>query len=77
MRVKIRLFAGLREAIGFDERDVDISDGQTLGEVWASLNPGKDMPSEVLMAINKDYAHPDAEVRDGDEIAFFPPVTGG
>jgi molybdopterin synthase sulfur carrier subunit len=35
------------------------------------------MPDNLLMAINQDYVQADANVEDGDEVAFFPPVTGG
>ena len=44
------------------------------GGVWASeLAPGR----AVRMAVNHDLAGPDAPLRAGDEVAFFPPVTGG
>jgi len=77
MKIKVKLFANLREALGYSERDMEIYDGQTLHEVWKQVIGDAAQPGEVLMAINMDYANPAARVRDGDEVAFFPPVTGG
>lgn len=77
MQVKVRLFASLREALGFSEREIEFRDGLTLNEVWSMVSSGQDLDTDVLMAINMDYARPDAVVKDGDELAFFPPVTGG
>ena len=77
MKIKVKLFASLREALGYAERDMEIYDGQTLHEVWKQVIGGAAQSGEVLMAINMDYANPEAIVKDGDEVAFFPPVTGG
>lgn len=77
MRIKVKFFAGLREAMGCAELDLDIPEGQTLNDVWAGIAARKVLPSEVLMAVNMDYAQADVEIKEGDEIAFFPPVTGG
>ncbi len=38
---------------------------------------GKELPDNILSAINMEYVKADARVKDGDEVAFFPPVTGG
>ena len=77
MQVKVRLFSSLREAFGYAERDLEIKDGLTLDEVWELVADGRDPQVEVMMAVNMDYARPDVTVHDGDEVAFFPPVTGG
>ena len=77
MRVKVRLFAGLRETLGYAERDLELNEGLTLREVWEIVSEDKEPAVEVLMAVNMDYAQPEVEVNDGDEVAFFPPVTGG
>ena len=77
MRIKVRLFAGLRETLGYAERDLELSEGLTLKEVWKIVSEDKEPATEVLMAVNMDYAQPGVEVNDGDEVAFFPPVTGG
>ena len=77
MRVKVKLFASLRETLGFSERDLELNEGLTLEEVWKIVSGGREPTSDVLMAVNMDYAQPETEVNDGDEVAFFPPVTGG
>jgi molybdopterin synthase sulfur carrier subunit len=45
--------------------------------VWKAVSGGLPLPDRILCAVNMDYATLDATVRDGDEVAFFPPVTGG
>lgn len=77
MSIKVRYFAGLKESLGRCEDDLDGADGQTAQAIWARLNEGRPLPSNILVAINMDYASLDAVVGDGDELAFFPPVTGG
>lgn len=77
MRIKIRLFANLKDSFGFSEKEMEISDGRTLGDVWGVVAGGSGQRGEILMAVNMDYANPDTLLEDGDEVAFFPPVTGG
>ena len=74
MRVKVRLFAGLRERAGVAERELE---GVTrVGEVWAALGLG-DEPEGLLYAVNRRYAEREHELADGDEVALIPPVSGG
>jgi molybdopterin synthase catalytic subunit len=71
--VKVRLFAGLRERAGWSEREVEAS---SVAAVWPALGLG-DEPAGLLYAVNKEYATPDRELVDGDEVALIPPVSGG
>ena len=74
MRIKVRLFAGLRERAGWGEREVD---GITrVEDVWPVLGLGVE-PEGLLYAVNKEYAQRDHELADGDEVAVIPPVSGG
>jgi molybdopterin synthase catalytic subunit len=68
------LFAGLRERAGWSERDVE--GVARVGDIWARLDLG-DEPPGLLYAVNKVYAPPEGELRDGDEVAVIPPVSGG
>lgn len=77
MKVKVKLFASLRDAFGFSEKIVDICEGDTLDDVWQTISKDSSWRDEILMALNMDYANADALLEDGDEVAFFPPVTGG
>ena len=76
MQVRIRLFAGLRERAGTGARTLDLTDGATLGDVWAALGLGE-QPAGLLYAVNKRYAEPATALADGDEVALIPPVSGG
>ena len=73
MRVTVRLFAGLRERAGWSRKEID---ADRVGDVWGALGLG-DEPDGLLYAVNKEYAPLEQELRDGDEVALIPPVSGG
>ena len=77
MSIKVRYFASLKETVGRNEDELQAEDRQTVRMVWQQLNPDIGMPDTLLAAINMEYVTLDAPVSDGDELAFFPPVTGG
>jgi molybdopterin synthase catalytic subunit len=72
--VRVRLFAGLRERAGWSERELDGVD--RVADVWPALDLGAE-PAGLLYAVNKEYAHGDRDLEDGDEVALIPPVSGG
>jgi molybdopterin synthase catalytic subunit len=76
VRVNVKLFAALRERAGGSERVIDVSDGATVGEAWAELGLGPE-PDGLLYAVNREYVERDRALRDGDELAVIPPVSGG
>ena len=83
--VTILYFARLREVLGKGEEELVLPEGvatvgaladflRQRGEIWASeLGEGK----AVRVAVNQDMAGPETSIKGGEEIAFFPPVTGG
>ncbi len=83
--VKVLYFARLREALGKAEEELVLPEGvSTVGQLaeflkqrgstWAAeLGSGR----AVRVAVNQDMADPDTAIKGGEEIAFFPPVTGG
>ena len=81
MKVRLLFFAVLRDIAGTDARELSLADGTTAGDVWESLRTsypklmGYEQPP--MIAINESYAAPDAALREGDELAFIPPVAGG
>jgi len=77
MSINIQFFASLRELLGKQQTSLDYSDGLDVAAVWQQASNGAPMPDNTLCAINMEYVKPDATVNDGDEVAFFPPVTGG
>jgi molybdopterin synthase catalytic subunit len=74
MRVSVRLFAGLRERAGVGQLELD--DVARAGDVWARLGLGEE-PGGLLYAVNREYVDRSHELRDGDEVALIPPVSGG
>lgn len=77
MPIKVRFFASFRERVGRSEEAISASGGLTVADVWARAAGGKPLPPNALAAVNMEYAALNREVKDGDEVAFFPPVTGG
>ncbi|BCM89955.1 molybdopterin synthase catalytic subunit [Abditibacteriota bacterium] len=81
MIVQILLFASLKDALNASQLELEVPEGahvrdvlQTLGEVYPTV--ARYLP-HVRVARNLDYAVPSDEVRDGDELALIPPVSGG
>ncbi|MBL8254765.1 MAG: MoaD/ThiS family protein [Candidatus Competibacter sp.] len=77
MVVQVKYFASLRDRMGRPEDRLDTPGELTVAAVWAVLWPETPLPPNTLAAVNMEYANLEQIVRDGDEVAFFPPVTGG
>jgi len=83
--LRVVYFAWLRERIGVGAEDVAMTEGvATVGDVVALLRARSPAHAlaladtrSVRCAVNQEFAQPDAPVRPGDEVALFPPVTGG
>jgi MoaE-MoaD fusion protein len=74
VKITVRLFAGLRERAGVARLDVD--GVERVDDVWAKLGLGEE-PAGLLYAVNRAYVDRGAALRDGDEVALIPPVSGG
>lgn len=84
-QVHVLFFAWLRERVGTNEEQVllppEVLTVRDLIEHLAARGAGYQAAfanrKTVRCAVNQDFAGPDTPVRPGDEVAFFPPVTGG
>jgi MoaE-MoaD fusion protein len=72
----VKLFAGLREQAGTATRQLELPVDAHVGDVWPALGLGEEPPG-LLYAVNREYAPPERELADGDEVAVIPPVSGG
>lgn len=77
MSIKIRYFASLKDYIGHSGDEIIYENTLTVTQVWDLATKNKMKPQNTLVAVNMDYVSWDDLVNDDDEVAFFPPVTGG
>ena len=75
--ITLRYFASLRETLGRSTEQLEIFESHTVLSVWQLANPNLSLPDNVLTAVNMDYVPRSHLVKNNDEVAFFPPVTGG
>ena len=83
MSIQVLFFAGLRQRLGCERVEVPAEVGMTVGSLraglvarggdWEALAEGRN----IRAALNQDMCSESDDVRDGNEVAFFPPVTGG
>ena len=77
MSVNVKYFASLRETMGRPGDQVSVSGVTTVEKIWQLATNNRLRPERLLVAVNQEYADFTRRVKDGDEVAFFPPVTGG
>jgi len=81
MQVQVRLFARYRELAGTGSLSLNVPDNSTALDVFdrvAERYPDMQaMRGSTLMAVEAEYVKPDTELRDGEELALMPPVSGG
>ena len=81
MRVRVRLFASLREALGQSEMTLDLPSGASAEDAWQTLTrscpPLASRRANLAASVNHRYAPFETILDDGDEVVFIPPVSGG
>ncbi len=81
MRIRVRLFAAYREAVGQGEMDLEVEEALSPLGLWRRLGeehpPLLEFGHSTLVAVNGEYAPLDRPLKEGDEVAFIPPVSGG
>jgi MoaE-MoaD fusion protein len=79
--VRVLFFGSARDAIGSEAADLRLADGCTAGQAFDQLflvHPAlRRFGKSLLLAVNEEYAELNRELREGDELAVFPPVSGG
>jgi molybdopterin synthase catalytic subunit/molybdopterin converting factor small subunit len=76
VKVRVRLFAALRERAGSRSVELELPDDAVVADVWGKLGLGEE-PVGLLYAVNRGYAEKDSQLSAGDEVAVIPPVSGG
>ncbi|MFL5540748.1 MAG: MoaD/ThiS family protein [Longimicrobiaceae bacterium] len=81
MIVRSLFFAQYRDFAGADEMHVELPEGASVADLVVRLRAGANglsrLPASPVVAVNMDYAPHTTALRDGDEVAFIPPVAGG
>ena len=81
MRVKVKLFAMLRERAGTADAYHEVPEGSTVKELWDKLRHDygglSGIELKLLYAVNSEYVGLQHQLSDGDEVAIIPPVSGG
>ncbi|MCL5959797.1 MAG: molybdopterin converting factor subunit 1 [Chloroflexi bacterium] len=81
MRVRVRLFASQREVVGQRELELDMPGGSTASDVLSRLTSEyprlAGVASSTMLAVNREYVDQKTKLKEGDEVALLPPVSGG
>jgi molybdopterin synthase catalytic subunit len=77
VRVRVKLFAALRERAGAPERELELPEGASAADAWAAIPELGEEPAGLLYARNREYVPRESPLADGDELALIPPVSGG
>lgn len=77
MSIKVLFFGSLKEQVGKDQLVLEYAEPLTALQLWQQASGKELMPNTVRVAVNQAYSDANAVIRDEDEVAFFPPVTGG
>lgn len=77
MTIRVKYLAAMRERMGRSDEAIEANGVATVADLWARVSGNKPFPGGVVVAVNMEYTSLDRPLKDGDEVAFLPPVTGG
>jgi molybdopterin converting factor subunit 1 len=81
MQIRVRLFATLRQLAGWPQQGLEVPEGATVADALAELDrryPQLTVTKRTIyVAVNQEYAKSTQVLHAGDELALFPPVSGG
>ncbi len=81
MKVNVLFFASCQDIVGKREWEAEVSDGATVASLVAEIASAHPQFGEIagslMVSVNQGYADLNDRLKDGDEVAFIPPVSGG
>jgi len=77
MIIVVKYFASISDIVGKTSETMDIKQNQTVGDIWSDVSKNIKYTGKVMVAVNHEYVDINHVLKDNDEVAFFPPVTGG
>ncbi len=81
MKVKTKFFAAIKDIVGTPEVELEITPGTTAGDLfqrYCRQHPRLNQYAErIMISVNLEFVSPETHLKEGDEIAFIPPVSGG
>lgn len=77
MTITVKFFARLREELGSDTINIEADNIDDVRSTWVKATGRSELPPNTFCAINQQHAKLNQAVKDGDEVAFFPQITGG
>jgi len=77
MIIVVKYFASISDVVGKTSEKMDIKQNQTVGDIWSDVSKNIKYTGTVMVAVNHKYVDISHVLKDNDEVAFFPPVTGG
>jgi len=81
MKIKVKLFATFRDIVGAKEENIALPDGTTVQQLLENyierFPQMAKFREHIILSVNRDYGAPGRVLKDGDEVSFLPPVSGG
>ncbi len=77
MIIVVKYFASISDAVGKTSEQIVLQREMTVGEVWSDVSKNIKYTGKVMTAVNHEYVDDKYLLKNDDEVAFFPPVTGG
>ena len=77
MIIVVKYFASISDIVGKTSEKIDIEQNKTVGDIWSDVSKNIKYTGTVMVAVNHRYVNMNHKPENNDEVAFFPPVTGG
>ena len=77
MKIHVKYFASVRDLMEIESEDLNLETSLSVYELWKELTVKVKGPKDILVAVNHEYVVENIDLNEDDEIAVFPPVSGG